>query len=329
MGFTVLELKPHLDPLFDKCITQGGISLLFKANTLNAAKAEINRQGALYTSEEQAYVRKIKSLHEEGKPLAFTLADHAQKLAQTWDDRMFEEMKPKVEFLGQMVAEAHKEMGEAVAHQGWRGNTPWSFDKAEKAVGTEGQAELFQLFKHHRDPMIAATGDLKTVIVKLQEFHARGMSSLKAAETLRARSKVNANEFLHEVEDLLAKARKADQDIEPRAKDEIDRLQKFVVLCNTRKTKLDPQEIKLAEGNQLKNEIWLKNNKTTTKTLEVERANAALRVAKSVPPGQVSATNTKLAEVKSSLEKARKKLDDLGVTLEAHKKKLTEAKTRR
>lgn len=339
MSFTKLELAPHLNPLFEKCISDcakvaPGLSSAraianLKAACLKAAKDEINRQGGIYTSEETAYINKIKKMHEEAKPLAFTMVDYAQKLAQAWNDGMFEEMAPKVEFIGQMSKQAHDEMGGAVAHQGWRGNVPWDFDKAEKAVGAPAQAELFQLFKSHRDPMIAATGDLKTFVVKLDEFYSRGLTSLKAAETCKARARVDGGAFLKEVTALAEKAKKAEEDIASKTKTETNNLQKFIVLCNTKKTKLEPMEIKAAEGNQAKNEIYIKNNKTTTKTLEVERGNAALRVNKSVIPSQLNAVNAKLGEIATQLQHARKDLDDLAILLEAHKKKLTEAKSRK
>jgi F0F1-type ATP synthase membrane subunit b/b' len=339
MSFTKLELAPQLNPLFEKCIADcanvaPGMSSAravanLKAACLSAAKNEINRQGRIYTSEEQAYITKIKRMHEEAKPLAFTMVDYAQKLAQAWDDKMFAEMSPKVEFIGEMVKEAHDEMSGAVAHQGWRGNVPWKFDKAELAIGKEGQAELFQLFKSHRDPMIAATADLKTFVIKLEEFYSRGTSSLKAAETCKARARVDAGGFIKEVNTLGEKAKKAEQDVDSKVKTETNYLQKFIVLCNTKKTKLDPNELKVAEGNQTKNEIWIKNTKTTTKTLEVERGNVALRVNKSVAPGQLGAMNTKLGEIATSLQNARKDVEQLAALLEIHKKKLTEAKNRK
>jgi hypothetical protein len=242
---------------------------------------------------------------------------------------MFAEMAPKVEFLGHMVEEAHKEAAGAVAHQGWRGNVVWNYDKAEEAVGKPAQAELFALFKSHRDPMIAATADLKTFVIKLEEFHTRGLSSLKAAETLKARARVDGNQFQQQLIQVLTKAKKAEEDIGSKAKTETTYLQKFIVLCNSKKTKLDPQELKLAEQNQAKNQIWIKNSKTTTKTLDVERQNLALRLAKSVPPSQFGAMNSKLGEVEAFLQTARKQLEDLNHLVEVHDKKLTEAKARK
>jgi hypothetical protein len=177
--------------------------------------------------------------------------------------------------------------------------------------------------------MIAATADLKTFVIKLEEFYSRGTSSLKAAETCKARARVDAGGFIKEVNTLGEKAKKAEQDVDSKVKTETNYLQKFIVLCNTKKTKLDPNELKVAEGNQTKNEIWIKNTKTTTKTLEVERGNVALRVNKSVAPGQLGAMNTKLGEIATSLQNARKDVEQLAALLEIHKKKLTEARNRK
>lgn len=339
MSWTKLDLQPHLDPLFDKCIKdvaavpQGVLSagavVRLKAACLTAAKKEIDRQGGIYTAEEQAYVNKIKSMHQEAKPLTATLVDYTQKLALAWNDGMFAEMPDKVEHVGEMAKEARSEMAAAVAHQGWRGNQPWNPDKAVAAVGKDGQDELFALFKAHRDPMIAATGDLKTFVIKLEEFRARAMDSLKTAEACKARSTINFTEFREGVKALQAKSIKAKQDIEAKVKSQTANLQSFIVLCNTQKTKLDPIKVKAADGTQGASEIWLKNSKTTTKTMEVELGNAELRVNKSVFPAQLGTVKGELADAKKNLEDARKFLGDFNVTLEAHKKKLTEAKTRK
>lgn len=339
MGFTTLNLAPRLDPIFDKCVTDvaavdpglgsaRGIAKL-KSDCMAAAKAEIDRQGGIYTSEEQTYIAKIKRMHQEAKALTFTLVDYAQKLSQAWNDAMFAEMPEKAKYVGVLSQEAHAELAGAVAHQGWRSNQPWTFAKAESALGKEGNAELFALFKTHRDPMIMAAGDLKTFVIKLDEFHKRAIDSLKAAETCKARAKVNMTEFVGEVKTLLQKAIKAKQDVEHEAKAEEAHLQNFIVLCNKQKTKLDEKAVKAADGHQLKSEIWLKNSKTTTKTLEVELGNAQIRAKKSVVPAQVTLVNGVFGEADRNLQDTRKAIAAFAGTLDVHKKKLAEAKTRK
>lgn len=108
--------------------------------------------------------------------------------------------------MGQLKDEAHAELAGAVAHQGWRNNQPWVFAKAIAAIGQENQDALFQLFKTHRDPMILATGNVKTYVIKLDEFHIRALDSVKAGAACKARTNVNATQFLEEIKGMLKKA---------------------------------------------------------------------------------------------------------------------------
>ncbi len=178
--------------------------------------------------------------------------------------------------------------------------------------------------------MILATGDVKTYVIKLDEFHIRALNSVKAGAACKARTNVNATQFLEEIKGMLKNAIEKRTTLTAQAKTNLDILQKFVVLCNIQKTKLDAIKVKAAEGNQAAKEIWLKNSKTEVKTVEVGLENAQIRAKKgAVPPAQLSLVTGLFTEVGAALTAARKELDSVAKLLDIHKAKLTEAKARK
>lgn len=341
MPFTKLDLAPALNQLFTKCasdidkvdkkvLSANRAIAGLRATCLNAAKAEINRQGQIYTREETAYAKMLKGMHEEGKALSNNVIDFTKKLQQAWDDKLFDELTAKATYIGEMHQEAHQEAAAATAHQPWRGNQPWDFKKAVAAVEQTGQDQLFQLFKSHRDPMITATADSKTLMVKLDEFKARSADCVKTAAAFKARANVNFGQFADEVKGILGESIKQLKEIAPTAAKNEQALQSFIVLCNKVQTKLDTaKDIKPAEQINQGKAIWLKNAKTELKTLGIKIDNAKSRAGRSSAPQQASLINGSLSQAEQNVQAVKKALDSLGKLIEIHSKKLVEAKARK
>lgn len=352
MPFTKINLAPVLNPLFDKCTKQlevldkapvvgargggGGAAAVkpgvakFKADCIAACTAEINRQGQIYTKEETAYAKMLTSMHQEGKVLSFTVIEMTKKLQQAWDDKLFDELKAKADYIAKMHEELHDEAAAATAHQPWRTNQPWDFQKAIAAVDQAGQNQLFTLFKSHRDPMITATADSKTLIVKLDEFKARSQDCVKTAVTFKARAAVDFNQFAAEVKGLLVEAVKQFKEVAPTADNNAKALQTFIVLCNKTKAKLDnDKDIKPAEQINKGKSIWVKNAKTELKTLAVKIENARARAARSSAPAQFKLITATLDEAEKHVKAVRQDLDALTAEIDIHTKKLAEAKARK
>jgi hypothetical protein len=349
MPFTKIDLAPVLNPVFDKYAqalaavektpvagargaaapTKPAVTKL-KTDCLNAAKAEINRQGQIYTKEESAYVKLLVGMHEEGKALSFTVIDLTKKLQQAWNDKSFEELKAKADYIEEMHQKMHDEAQAATAHQAWRSNQPWDFKKAVATVDQNGQDDLFNLFKSHRDPMIGATADLKTLIVKVDEFKARSQDCAKTAASYKGRAMIDAGQFAQEVKGLVVDSVKQVKEVAPTASNNEKALQTFIVLCNSVKTKLDAdKQIKPAEQINKGKAIWVKNAKTELKTLDVKIENAKSRAGRSSTPQQFALIQGSLTEAEKNVQAVRKTLDSLSALIDIHSKKIAEAKARK
>jgi hypothetical protein len=349
MPFTKIDLAPVLDPLFDKAkkeldalekapsmgASRGGAApakpavTKLKADYLARAAKEINRQGQIYTKEETAYAKLLKGMHEEGKKLSATVIDLTRKLQQGWNDEFFDEMKAKATTIAEMHKELHEEAAAATAHQPWRGNQPWDFAKAIAVVDQAGQNQLFALFKSHRDPMVTAMADSKTLIVKVDEFKARSLDCVKTAAAFKVRAAIDATKFADEVKGLLVDSIKQAKEIGGLASNQEKQLQTFVVQCNTVKTKLPDNDVKAAEQINKGKAIWLKNAKTELKTIGVKIENARARAPRASTPQQLTLIQGSLAEADKNLLAAKKAFDSLGAMIDIHTKKITEAKARK
>lgn len=301
-----------------------------KTDCLNRAKQEINRQGQIYTTEETAYAKQAKGMYEEGKVLAFTVLELTKKLEQAWDEKQWEELQAKADYVKEMLEEQSKEAGELTKHQAWRGNQPWTTAKAEDVLGKDGQTELFNLFKSHRDPMVTLLGSISTLRVKIQEFSKRCQDCAQTAKSYKGRHGVNAKLFEEEVKGLLKESIRIVKEEAEQCPRHEKELQVFIVLCNNKKTKLDEaKELKPAEQINSGKSIFLKNGKSTLKTHRIKIDNCKTRINRSATPQQLPLLNGALQEAENNVKKAEQLYESLKKLLEIHSKKLVEAKGRK
>jgi hypothetical protein len=333
LTFTHLDLKPVLDPLFDKCITtltttgpdrQAKVRDAYRT----MAKTEIFEQGKTYTAEENAFVALVTNSYRTAQMYSKSIGVLTNELATVgWDDAKFAQITDMRDKISQLAKDVHDSRRNATAHQGWRAGG-WDETKATQAFGEAGQQELNESYLRIRKPMVDAMGSVKTLSDKLDEYEKRGEDSVKTAQALKPRQRIDLTQFTKSVQDLLDGA-KNNGKWQGDAARQNGLMRDFVKLVSKDKKKVDAAKLKAAEGYQSAAEIWLGKSKATVKTLQVKVDNAKLVLPKSVSPPVQPPLLKSLKEASDELDAARAAIKSVEDQSKIHKQKIEEAKARK
>lgn len=332
LTFTQLDLKPVLDPLFDKWVTDLAKTPPDRQATLRdackaIAKTEIYEQGKTYTAEEKAFVDLVTNSYRSAQLYSKSIGVLTNELATVgWDDAKFAQITDMRDKISLLAKDVHDSRHNAIAHQGWRASG-WDEAKATAALGKEGQAELNESYLRIRKEMVDAMGSVKTLSDKLDEYEKRAEDGVKTAQALKPRQRIDLTQFTKTVQDLLAGA-KNNGKWEGDANRQIPLMKDFVKLVNKDKKKVDPAKLKSAEGYQSAAEIWLGKSKATVKTIQVKVDNAKLVLPKSVSPPMQPPLLKSLKEAADELESARAAIKSVEDQSKIHKQKIEEARAR-
>jgi hypothetical protein len=250
-----------------------------RARTYATATAEVLRQATIYTREETAYVTDTKSKHARAQTLSKGLVNIAKTLATAWDDSLAGTMAPMVKELGDIKTEVHANATNAGAHVAFRENRLLTDDtKMKAALGDQKTKDLTRYYHQQRDPMIALTGDLKTYIVKIDEFLKRGQDCLQVATALSSQEKVKSKDAIKELQDLLAAVKTTVGNIIGSRAYNLKPMTEFVTACIKNANGVDAKAVTAAMQLEQSTPLKIKNWKTEQKTHRIKTDNANIRL---------------------------------------------------
>lgn len=264
------------------------------------AVAEVDRQCGIYLQEETDYVNYIKQLHADSKQASANLIATVNNLKQNWSDAAFGAMTPLLAKLTKNKTDAHNEAHKLGVHAALRANWPWNEKKTHEVLVGQRDKWLHDHFLKERQPGIDITGDIKTFIVKLDEFEKRGDDCVKAAMALKTQAANLDKTFKAELTQMQKEADRLAGDANSHRSHSVKNMQTFVVAVNQKK--VDATQLKAAEKTLQVIDIQLKNDKTYLKTLQTSYNNLDTRT-RNAPPA---------ADVKKTIDAIGKTLQDMG-----------------
>ncbi len=342
MGFTLLNLGPPIDALFDTCISdrknlitklkdEKDPTKLVKANRdtmvncIQKCENEIDRQVAIYVKEEKEYAEIVMKCYEAAKKTSEKLIADLAALKTKFNEDTYSTMSPMLKSLREIIEVRKKHGIDLAAHQGFRADPGWDAGKGASAVGPESEHALKKRFIDGRTPGIAATANLAPKIEKMNEFDVRCTDCVKTAAALKSDTAASIKELAAEAEKLLEDTKT----FAGSTKDSLNRTQTALKDLNQAPVN-DANKLKAAEGKLTASELQFKNLKNTQKTLGLRANNfpdKAKNVVQNPPQKEAVDMLKKLAEAHRFLKQMGEDLAGLHQTRENLSKLITQRKT--